>query len=162
MDKGKTALFGASRARPLSQPQIATSRRRASHQARKGAGVLLTYCLSSPVKLFARAPSKIAPTNASPDDADLVSWVSFARNEVASGVHDLISMIAEGLKLAFLGLLRFKTRPPVAGNATLVDHKPNPQRPPSRRYCRFSFAIILGYLEHPPCARSFSIYREHL
>ena len=56
--------------------------------------------------LFARVPSRIAPPNASSDDVDLVSWVTFAtsRNEVVQGVQDLTSMIAEGLKLAFLGL----------------------------------------------------------
>ena len=54
--------------------------------------------------LFARVPSRIAPPNASSDDVDLVSWVPFARNEVVQGVQDLTSMIAEGLKLAFLGL----------------------------------------------------------
>ena len=54
--------------------------------------------------LFAWVPSRIAPPNASSDDVDLVSWVLFARNEVVQGVQDLISMLAEGLKLAFLGL----------------------------------------------------------
>ena len=52
----------------------------------------------------ARVPSRIAPPNASSDDVDLVSWIPFARNEVVLGVQDLTSMIAEGLKLAFLGL----------------------------------------------------------
>ena len=54
--------------------------------------------------LFARVPSRIAPPNASSDDVALVSWVIFAWNEVAQGVQDLMLMLAEGLKLAFLGL----------------------------------------------------------
>ena len=54
--------------------------------------------------LFARVPSRTAPPSASSDDVDLVSWVTFARYEVAQGVQDLMLMLAEGLKLAFLGL----------------------------------------------------------
>jgi len=35
-------------------------------------------------------------------------------------------------------------RPPVAGNTSLLDHKPCPPRCPSRRHQRFSFAINSG------------------
>ena len=51
--------------------------------------------------LFARVPRRIAPPNTSPDDGNLVPW-----NEVPVCVYDLIYMIAEGPKLAFLGLSR--------------------------------------------------------
>ena len=56
--------------------------------------------------LFARVPRRIAPPNTSSDDGNLVSWALFARNEVVVCVCDLIYMIAEGPKLAFLGLAR--------------------------------------------------------
>ena len=43
--------------------------------------------------LFARVPRRIAPPNTSSDDGNLVSWVLFARNEVALGVQDLTSRL---------------------------------------------------------------------
>ena len=43
--------------------------------------------------LFARVPRRIAPPNTSSDDGSLVSWVLFARNEVALGVQDLTSRL---------------------------------------------------------------------
>ena len=43
--------------------------------------------------LFARVPRRIAPPNTSSDDGNLVSWVLFARSEVALGVQDLTSRL---------------------------------------------------------------------